>query len=313
MYRWTLLLFLPLFVWGEAHIFVYHRFGDEKHASTNTSIEVLRSEFEYLKQNGYEVISLHTLNDAIKNDKPVKENWVVLTIDDSYKSFYQNGLPLFKEYGYPFTLFVYVEATERRYGDFMSWAQLLEAQRHGEIGLHSYGHHHMVSLSKKEILQDTKKAYDAFEKHLGAAPRYFAYPYGEYDPKVRDAVETFDFDLILNQNSGAVDGDSDPYDLDRTALTGEDLIRQKLRIKTLTTTWLSPKAWPKSGKIKKIHATIPTDITDLEYYLSGYGWQPIKAMNGVVDESVDLPIKLKRSRLFLRQKERQSSIILVKE
>lgn len=313
MYRWTLLLFLPLFVWGEAHIFVYHRFGDEKHASTNTSIEVLRSEFEYLKQNGYEVISLRTLNDAIKNAKPVKENWVVLTIDDSYKSFYQNGLPLFKEYGYPFTLFVYVEATERRYGDFMSWEQLLEAQKYGEIGLHSYGHHHMVSLTKEAIIQDTKKAYDAFARHLGGSPKYFAYPYGEYDPKVRDAVETFDFNLILNQNSGAIDGDSDPYDLDRTALTGEDLIRQKLRIKTLPTIWLSPKAWPKDGKIKKIHATIPTDITDLEYYLSGYGWQPIKAMNGVVDESVDLPIKLKRSRLFLRQKERQSSIILVKE
>lgn len=313
MYRWTLLLFLPLFVWGDAHIFVYHRFGDVKHTSTNTSIEVLRTEFEYLKQNGYQVIPLHTLNDAIKNGMPIKENWVVLTIDDSYKSFYHNGLALFKEYGYPFTLFVYVEATVRRYGDFMSWEQLLEAQKYGEIGLHSYGHHHMVSLSKEEIIQDTQKAYDAFERHLGRFPRYFAYPYGEYDPKVRDAIETFDFDLILNQNSGAIDEDSDPYDLDRTALTGEDLISQKLRIRTLPTTWISPKTWPKDGKIKKIHATIPTDITDLEYYLSGYGWQRIKAINGVVDESVDLPIKLKRSRLFLRQRERQSSIILVKE
>jgi len=304
---------LPLFVWGDAHIFVYHRFGDSKHASTNTSKEVLRAEFEYLKQNNYEVISLSTLNDALKNNKPIQPNWVILTIDDSYKSFYQNGLPLFKEYGYPFTLFVYIEATEKNYGDFMNWEQIREAQKHGEIGLHSYGHHHMVSMSPEAIRKDTKKGFDSFVAHLGEKPRYYAYPYGEYDQKVRTEIESFSFDLVINQNSGAVDNQSDPYDLDRTALTGENLIKQKLRIKTLPTTWLTPIEWPKGGKIKKIHATIPSDVTELEYYLSGYGWQRIKAVKGVINETVDLPLKLKRNRLFLKQKERQSSIILVKE
>lgn len=306
-------MLLPLFVWADAHIFVYHRFDDSKHASTNTSVDILRAEFEYLKQNSYEVISLSTLNDALKNNKPIQDNWVILTIDDSYKSFYHNGLPVFKEYGYPFTLFVYIEATEKNYGDFMSWEQIREAQKYGEIGLHSYRHSHLVSMTTEKIRQDTQRAYNSFEQHLGKRPKYYAYPFGEFNSRVQAAIKSFNFNLILNQNSGAVDNQSDPHDLDRTALTGENLIKQKLRITTLPTTWLTPKRWPKDGKIKKIHATIPSDVTDLEYYLSGYGWQRIKAVKGVINETVDMPLKFRRNRLFLKQKERQSSIILVKE
>ena len=260
MRRIFFLLLIPLYLWADAHIFVYHRFGDPEHASTNTSIKVLRAEFEYFKKHGYEVIPLKQLSDAFKQGKPIKDNWVVLTIDDSYKSFYDNGLPLFREFGYPFTLFVYIEATEKRYNDFMTWEQIKEAKKYGEIGLHSYGHHHMVSMSPEAIRQDTKKGFDSFVTNLGEKPKYYAYPFGEYNQKVRSEIESFGFDLIINQNSGAVDHQSDPYDLDRTALTGENLVAQKLRIKTLPTTWISPKGWPENGNLKSIHATIPDDI-----------------------------------------------------
>lgn len=300
-------------MWADAHIFVYHRFGDPEHASTNTSLEVLRAEFDYFRNNGYKVIPLSTLAEAFRTKKPIDPKWVVLTIDDSYKSFYDNGLPLFKAYGYPFTLFVYVEATDRKYRDFMNWEQIREAARYGEIGHHSYGHHHMVSLDAEAIRKDTEQGIASFEHHLGYRPKYYAYPYGEYDPKVQRVIASLGFDLIINQNSGAVDAQSDPHDLDRTALTGENTVARKLRIKTLPTTWISPKSWPLHGKLKTIHATIPKNVTTLEYYVSGYGWHRIKAYDGVVKTEVDLPLKQKRSRLFLKEGNRQSSIILVKE
>ena len=311
--RFALLALLPLTVWADAHIFVYHRFGDAKHASTNTSLETLRAEFEYFKNNGYTVVPLSAFATAFKNGTPVDPKWVALTIDDAYRSFYDNGLALFKEYGYPFTLFVYVEATEKGYGDFMSWEQIREASKHGEIGLHSYGHPHLVSLSDDAIRTDTRKAYDLFGQRLGSAPKYYAYPYGEFNPRVRSAVETFGFELILNQNSGAVDASSDPFDLDRSALTGENSVAQKLRTKTLTTTWIAPKSWPADGKLKKIHATIPEHISRLEYYVSGHGWHPVTAKDGQIDITVDLPLRFERTRIFLREGRRQSSTILVKE
>lgn len=305
--------FLPLLAWGDAHIFVYHRFDDPKHASASTSTEVLRTEFEYFKENGYKVIPLKRLLHALETGEAIDDKWVVLTIDDGYKSFYRNGLPLFKEYGYPFTLFVYVEATEKGYNDYMTWKEIREAQTYGEIGLHCYDHHHMVSLSSEAIEKDTRKGLNAFQKHLGYRPQYYAYPYGEYDARVRSTIAAFGFGLILNQNSGAVDARSDKLDLDRTALTGENTLRQKLRIKTLQAKWIAPENWPKDGKLKTIHATIPANVTDLEYYVSGYGWNRAKAKKGEVDIAIDLPLKMDRTRLFLKQGHRQSSIILVKE
>ena len=123
-------------IWAGAHIFIYHRFNDERHPSTNTTLLELRANFEYFKHNGYEVIPLEKLISALHKKEPIPDNWVVLTIDDNYKSFYNHGLALFKEYGYPFSMFVYVGATEKNYGDIMSWEELKEIQKYGSLEFH---------------------------------------------------------------------------------------------------------------------------------------------------------------------------------
>ncbi len=312
MRKLLLLTLLPLYVWADAHLFVFHRFGDTRYPSTNTSIETLKAEFDYLKDNGYEVISLKRLNEAFERDEEISDKWVVLTIDDSFKSFYENALPLFKEYNYPFTLFVYVQGTVNKYGDFMTWEQIKESSRYGELGFHSYGHPHLVALSNTEIAQDTKKGLDIMQKELGLKPKYYAYPYGEYDERVRKNIELFDFDLIINQNAGAIDKKSDPHDLDRTALTGANTIKAKLRTRTLPTEWIYPKAWPENGKITTLKATLPKEVKKIEYYISGYGWETLPVNNGKLMANVDKKLKMNRTRIFLKSGNRQSSIILVK-
>ncbi|WP_345975984.1 polysaccharide deacetylase family protein [Sulfurimonas sp. HSL3-7] len=312
MRKLFLLTLLPLYLWADAHLFVFHRFGDDRHLSTNTSIETLRAEFEYLKQNNYEVITLKRLHNALQKGEEISDRWVVLTVDDSFKSFYENGLPLFKEYNYPFTLFVYVQGTVGHYGDFMSWDEIKESAKYGEIGFHSYGHPHLVSLSDQEIRQDTEKGLAIMQKKLGYKPKYYAYPYGEYDDRVRQNLKRFDFDLIINQNAGAVDRQSDPHDLDRTALTGANTLKAKLRTRTLPTEWIFPKAWPKDGKISTLEATLPVEVKKIEYYVSGYGWEALPVQEGKLAARIDKKLKMRRTRIFLKNGNRQSSIILVK-
>jgi len=304
---------LPLMLFGDAHIFVFHRFGDAQHASTNTSLQTLRAEFDYLKNNGYIVVPLSTLAEAFHRKQPVDSKWVVLTIADSYRSFYENALPIFKEYGYPFTLFVYVEATDRGYRDFMSWDEVREAAKYGEIGLHSYGHRHETRLSAELLREDTQRGLQSFARQLRTVPRYYAYPYGEYNPAVKSQIGTFGFDLILNQNSGAVNSNSDPMDLDRSALTGENLIAQKLRIEHLETEWIEPKGWPAGGRLKEIHAKIAPRYKTAELYITGHGWRQVAVNNGVIDVTIDLPLVNERTRLFLKVGRKQHGIILVKE
>ncbi len=308
-----LLALVSLTLWADAHIFVYHRFGDSAHASTNTSIEVLRKQFEYFKNNNFKVITLERLNNALKAKEAIPDNWVVLCIDDSYKSFYDNGLPVFKEYKYPFALFIYIEATEKKYHHFMDWEQIKDADNYGEIGLHSYAHAHMVSLTEEEIKKDTDKGYASFERNLGYTPKYYAYPYGEFDDKVKDVITSYGFDLVLNQNVGAVSTLSPRDDLDRIALTGDVNLKHKLRIKYLNAVWHSPKSYPLNGKLNDIHVTMPPSIQKAELYVSGGGWEYIKVKDGEFKSNKLYPLKRGRTRVIIKHNNAFTSKIIVKE
>jgi len=312
MRKLILLALLPLYLWADAHLFVFHRFGDTRYPTTNTSIKTLKAEFQYLKDNGYEVISLARLKKAYESGEKISDKWVIFTIDDSFKSFYDNALPLFKAFNYPFTLFIYVQATVGHYGDYMSWEQIKDASQYGEIGFHSYGHPHLVSMSDSAIQKDTQKGLSIMQDKLGIKAKYYAYPYGEYDERVRNVIKGFDFDLIINQNAGAVDKHSSIYDLDRTALTGANTLRAKLRVKTLPTEWIYPKSWPKDGKITQLKASLPKELKSVEYYISGYGWKVAKLQDGQLNTPVNKKLKMHRTRIFLKSGNRQSSIILVK-
>ena len=300
-------------LWADAHIFVYHRFGDERHPSTNTSIDLLRKQFETFKREGYEVIPLSKLVHALKTGEPVSDRWVVLTIDDSYRSFYTNGLPLFKAFNYPFTLFVYTKATEERYGDFMRWEEINEAKRYGELGFHSHTHPHMVSKNDAYLEHDFEEGLALMERRTGERPRYFAYPYGEYDDRVRRIAEKQGFDAICNQNVGAVSERSDIHDLDRIALTGDTDLHEKLSIKFLPARWIEPRSWPENGIVERVKIATESEAKRGQIYLTGYGWQWIELKDGSVDIFLGKPLKNRRSRLILKlEDDKISTKILVK-
>ncbi|WP_404319267.1 polysaccharide deacetylase family protein [Malaciobacter canalis] len=298
--KYLLLLIMSYYyLSANAHVFVYHRFGDSKHASTNTTLKELEKEFTYFKDNGYEVVKLSQIIEKVKNKEEVPSNWIALTIDDSYKSFYENGLPIFKKYNYPFSLYVYVEATKKGYGDFMTWSELKDASKYGEIGLHSYSHPHLTKISKQEVYNDTKKSFEVFEKKLGFKPKSYAYPYGEYNDQIKNILKEFNFDYILNQSIGTVNKNSDIYDINRIALVGKVNLEQKLRYKTLEAQWLKPLEYPKDGVLKRVHAKVDSKIKTIKLYITGFGWQDVKVNDGIIDLKLNLKLKNPRTRIML--------------
>ena len=294
-----LLLLTHFYLIADANIFVYHRFGDSKHQSTNTTLHELEKEFKYFKDNGYTVVPMLKIVEKLHKKETIPKKWVAFNIDDSYKSFYKNGLPLFKKYNYPFTLFIYVEATEKKYGDFMTWEQIKEASKYGEIALHSYSHKHLTHMSNQEILDDTKKSYDIFVNKLGFEPLGYVYPYGEYDDRVKKVMKQFDFKYIANQSVGNVSLKSDVYDINRIALVGKVNLKQKLKYKTLEATWVEPKNYPKNGVLKRVRVKINPEIKKALLYISGYGWKDIKVKNGIIDIKLNKKLKLARNRVAI--------------
>ncbi len=287
------------YLFANAHIFVYHRFGDDKYPTTNTTIKELEKEFEYFKKNNYQVVPLQDIINKINKKEKIPNNWVALTIDDAYKSFYTNGVKIFKKYNYPFTLYVYTGATNKKYSDYMTWRQIKEVSKYGELGLHSYSHPHLTHLSDDEIYEDTTKGYDLFTKKLGYTPKTYAYPYGEYNQRVLTQLKKFNFDAILTQNTGSITSRTDTNNILRIALVGEVNIKQKLKYKTFDVQWDEPLKFPTDGILKQVKAKVNPKFKTLKLYITGEGWRDIKVNNGIIFEKLNIHLKKARTRVIL--------------
>lgn len=308
-----LLLLASITLWADAHIFVYHRFGDSRHPSTNTTVEQLRAEFEHLKTNGYKVVPLHKLITALKEKQEIPDKWVVLTVDDSFKSFYTNGLPIFKEYDYPFSLFVYVEATQKGYSDFMSWEQLRELKPYGSLEFHSYSHGHMTRMSNSELKEDFEKGLKLFTKELSIEPKAFSYPFGEYSPRVKQIAKSYGFDTIMNQNMGAVSEFSDIYDIDRSALVGKSNLVQYLKYRTLKSNWKEPTIFPEDSILKTLHVETDERAKNGGVAISGHKWMLAKLENGDFKMELNKKLIKKRTRIVISVGNKISTKLLIKD
>jgi peptidoglycan/xylan/chitin deacetylase (PgdA/CDA1 family) len=286
-----------------------HRINDFRYPSTDTSVKELKYYFDYLKTHGYKVVKLSTLVKMIKEKKDINKI-VVFTIDDSYKSFYKNGLPLFIKYHYPFTLFVYAKATTEHWGDFMTWKQVKECAKYGELGVHSWAHPHLAMLSDRQIIADTKKALWAFKKYVGYVPDMYAYPYGEYNERVKKIINSF-FPIICNQNVGAIDLSTPINDLDRIALTGKVNIAYMLKLKRLHLKNLLIKR--NKNVITDIEGKCEKNYPYVFIYITDLGWKKIKTDNGKFLYKPMFHMKKYRTRVIIRYNYKIITKLLLKE
>ena len=118
--------------------FIYHRFGDSRYPSTNIPIEDFKAQLNYLKEAGFEVMTFGDAIKYLKDEQPLKKV-AVITIDDGFQSFYENGLHLLETYGFPATLFINTETVGG--SSYMDWKEIKDAHKRGiEIGNHTHSH-----------------------------------------------------------------------------------------------------------------------------------------------------------------------------
>ena len=147
-------------------------------------------------------------------DIPKKDKKILLTIDDGFKSFYDNAWPYLKEKKIPFILFVSTEPVGNN--GYMTWDQIKEIDKHefAVIGHHSHSHEYLIDKSQDEFLNDMKTADQIFQNELGYVPILFSYPFGEYSKFMRDYVSE-NFKIAFGQHSGIIDVNKNKFELPR--------------------------------------------------------------------------------------------------
>ncbi len=266
---------------SKATVLIYHKFNEPDSPSTSISTEVFEKQIKFLLDSGYKIVPLHTLVNAIKHGRAFPEKSVVITIDDGYRSTYTEALPILKKYSLPFTLFLYMEGVGR-FPAYMTREQLKDMARYPKVtfGLHSYYHKPLGSITDRKYLeQDTMKAIKRFKKLLGRAPKYYAYPYGEYNHIVIDVIKKHSLEAGLTQDPFNCTPDTDPYLIPRVPMVGSWATLKSLK-RFLETETIQVKDFsPSFGILSRnppgtftFRVVSLKSYKNIRFYISELGW-----------------------------------------
>tara|TARA_B100000963_G_scaffold287434_1_gene256607 strand:+ start:10422 stop:11489 length:1068 start_codon:yes stop_codon:yes gene_type:complete len=191
---------------------MYHRFEENKYPSTNIRVDIFEKHLDIIKNSKYDFY--HPKDFESNFDEPKKQKKILITIDDAFKSFYENAWPILKKNKIPFLLFVSTEPVGKR--GYMTWSQIKEIERTeiGVIGHHSHSHDYLIDKKYEKFVQDIKKADQIFLKELGYIPSLFSYPFGEYSKEMSEYISK-NFKLSFGQHSGVIDVNKEKYELPR--------------------------------------------------------------------------------------------------
>jgi len=106
-------------------VLMYHRIGDDRYPSTSISKELFEKHIEYLVKENINVLPITQLSKYLQKEISLTNKTVFITIDDAYRSFFQNGFPILKKNKLPHFCFFRLCIKFRRVGIY----ELVNAQR----------------------------------------------------------------------------------------------------------------------------------------------------------------------------------------
>jgi peptidoglycan/xylan/chitin deacetylase (PgdA/CDA1 family) len=322
-----ILLLLPAIAPAADHatVFIYHRFGDSRYPSTNTSLADFRAHLETLKTGGYVVLPLADIVERLRSGVPLPERCVAITVDDAFRSFLKGAVPLLREYGYPATLFV--NSGEMDGPDYLSWDELQRlGENNIEIGNHSAAHDYLLdrrageskTVWRERVKKEIQRAQVDLTAKLGRAPRLFAYPYGEFSHDLMDVVRELGFVAAVGQQSGAIGRGQELFALPRFPAAGSygpvKEFRDRLRFRALPLAVQSPgdtlvgEVNPPVWRVK-----LDTSLVDprtLRCYVPGQAPARVAAIDpvaGIYEIKALSPLSNRRSKYTLTGTDRQGN------
>lgn len=209
-----------------------------RNTSTTTSDVAFSNQMTYLKQAGYDTISLYQLEAYLNNRINLPGKVVVLTFDDGLKSVYRYAYPVLKAYGFRATAFI-ISSRIKRYPQkwnpnslqFMSISELKEIQDVFDIQSHTHFLHRtdakhrpiLLSRSQHNIefdFEHSRRALEQFNPHV----LYLSYPFGGYNQKAISAAKEAGLHMAVTTVEGKVKPGDNRYALKRLYILRTDSI-----------------------------------------------------------------------------------------
>lgn len=193
----------------------YHDFSEtEPETAMRIRTSKFRKQLETIRQLGLSVISLDDFLAWKTGEKEIPAKSVLITLDDGWKSVYTDAFPILREFGYPFTLYLYKNYVDGG-GKALTSDMIREMIAAGAaVGSHSVSHPYPASI--KSYLKKGPDAYDAFlRKEMGESKRFleskfklkiatYAYPGGFHTEEMLALGNEFGYSHLFTVIPGKV-------------------------------------------------------------------------------------------------------------
>ena len=228
-----------------ASILMYHSIAENGRFFT-VSPPVFERQMAYLRARRVPVITLAALLERLAAGEPAGGT-VVITFDDGYADNYEQAFPVLRRYGFPATIFLVPNASDRTASlPRLSRAQLGEMLDSGLITIepHSLTHPHLPSLPPEAVRREIVGSKAAVERLTIRVCRCFAYPYGDYDEMTASVVRDTGFIGAVTVKEGLVSAKSDLYRLPRNAVDSATSPAEfRGKVSTAIGCYVAVKAW----------------------------------------------------------------------
>jgi peptidoglycan/xylan/chitin deacetylase (PgdA/CDA1 family) len=223
-------------------ILTYHSVSDGI-SPLKISPALFAEQMKWIKTNT-NVVSLQQLVSSMIRRHVLPEKTVVLTFDDAYLDFYSEAAPVLRQLLLPATIFLPTgfcggtnswagqpASTTKEY--LLNWQQVEDLVKQGFcIGAHTKTHPILTDVPPDQVDQEVAESKTQIQEHTGQSVDFFAYPFGRWNPAVRDIVSKH-YVGACTTAAGVVEDDADVFALPRV---DAHYIRQPLRLHSLFTT-----------------------------------------------------------------------------
>ena len=210
----------------------YHNFSETKPVSNMLMrTSEFRRQMQYIRDADLHVISMKEFLDWRLGTLELPAKCVLITLDDGWRSVYTDAYPILREFGYPFTVFLYTKYLSGR-GDSMSPDMVREMQAHGAtVGSHSTSH--LYPNAWKGVEAQGEQAYtELMDTEMGDSQKRleqlfgpvntYCYPGGYITPAMVGRLPHYGYAAAFSVVAGKVGCTEDVWQIHRYMVFGDN-------------------------------------------------------------------------------------------
>lgn len=195
-------------------VLYYHSVKESVDNEVTIAPEMLKTQLQYIKDEGYVTLTLSELKEYLLNNSPIPNKSILITFDDGYMDNYYSAFPILKDLNMQATIFCITSELDGTY--YLSKDAINEMSNYGiDIQSHTVNHPHLDKMTYDEQLTELKESKKTLESITGKKVDSIAYPFGDFNDDSIKATKDAGYTLGFTTKKGLSDRDDNPLTLDR--------------------------------------------------------------------------------------------------